>query len=223
MNVLRAAWSGAGFPALQAPTRSGRCARCSGSGEVVATRAIISKTFSGFDDWAQPNGFGICEVCAWGHATAQLRLSAHLVTRTPAMLQALERADAHSVLLAGPMDSGRALIVPLRPGRKHLLPSASWGRVTVDNAKLPWGAGDVARLHHLTDLRGRGFGSRMLTEPVPPFTVLRTLPREQWEATMHAWRQLDPWRSPDNPWLPLAVHLTTSATPRTATKETLRR
>jgi hypothetical protein len=36
--------------------------------------------------------------------------------------------------------------VPLRPGRKHLLPTATWGHVTVDDAQLPWSTTDTARL-----------------------------------------------------------------------------
>jgi hypothetical protein len=146
-------------------------------------------------------------VCSWGYATAGLRAGAHLITRTPAMVQALTRDQARAALTSA-LAADQALVVPLRPGRKHVLPDAVWGRVSVDDAHLPWGEHDAALLQLVIDLRGKGFGSRMLAEPAPPYPVLQTLPRADWQPVLQAWEQLTPWRVPDSPWLPLALHVT---------------
>lgn len=210
MDVLTAAWLAAGARPAPALTRAGRCARCSTLAELTAVRSAISKTFTGFEGWGDPGGTGLCGACAWAYTTPQLRAEPHLVTRQPVGLRRLQRTDIRAVLLTGALDPCLALVVPLRPGRKHVVPTARWGRVTVDDAVLPWGDSDAARLGELIELRGRGFGSRMLTEPAPSYHVLRRLPPDQWQPTMRAWQQLAPWRAPDSPWLPLALHVTTS-------------
>ncbi len=54
--------------------------------------------------------------------------------------------------------------------------------------------------------------SRMLTAAAPPFQVMRTLTPEQFPQVLDAWSQLEPWRQPGNPWMALAVHVTTPTT-----------
>ena len=49
----------------------------------------------------------------------------------------------------------------------------------------------------------------MLTEPAPPFPVLRRLPVGDWAGAMRDWAQLAPWRTQPSPWLDLALHVTT--------------
>jgi hypothetical protein len=208
MDVLTAAWIGSGAPVTDRATAGlGACARCGTAGDLVPARSVISRSFTGFDGWLSPAGPGLCRVCSWGYATAGLRAGAHLITRTPATVQALTRDQAGAVLTS-PLAADRALVVPLRPGRKHVLPDAVWGRVSVDDAHLPWGEHDAALLQLVIDLRGKGFGSRMLAEPAPPYPVLQTLPRGCWRPVLQAWEQLASWRAPDSPWLPLALHVT---------------
>lgn len=215
MNVLTAAWLGTGAPTTGTNADEGPCARCGLAGELVPTRSVISKSFTSFDGWSDPAGPGLCPACTWGHSSAALRSVPHLVTREPTALRKLTKQEAGTLLRAGDLGPGRALVVPLRPGRKHVLPTAIWGRVSIDDIHLPWRAQDAELLTLILELRADGFGTRMLSEPAPPFRVLQAIPSVKWQRILHIWDQLAPWRAPDNPWLPLALHLTTP----TATKE----
>lgn len=198
MDVLTAAWTAAGQPSVTT-TRvigAGPCARCRDWAEqLVATRAVISKTFTGYDTWAEPTGAGLCQACSWGYRTPSLRAQPHLVTAGPRpRLEPLDSGGL-SAALAVPVGSSSAVVVPLRRGRKHVLVTAAWGRVTVDDAHLPWTTGDAARLEAMHRLRELGFGPRMLTEPVPPWPVLRRLPGPSWQPTITDWDALRPWRA----------------------------
>jgi hypothetical protein len=132
-----------------------------------------------------------------------LRAFPHLVTVHPPSLRQLNSTRLGD-LLAVPLRPDVAVVVPLRPGRKHLLPTAVWGRVTVDDAHLPWTAADVLRFAAMRRLRARGFGSRMLHAPAPPWAVLRRLPTADRAYALDDWRTLDLWRS-RRPWFDLAV------------------
>lgn len=208
-TVLTTAWAAAHSPS-SSTSLTGCCCRCGVSGSLVPVRAVVSKVFTAFDDWVKPSGHGgLCPACAWGYQHAALRSHPHLVTRAPAALVVLDRAATFDHLAGGPIDGSIAVIVPLRPGRKHLFPSAGWGRVTLDEVHLPWTVADAELLRLVARLRGRGFGTRMLTEPAPPFPVLRRLPSHEWALTMRDWDLLDPWRTQPSPWLDLALHITT--------------
>lgn len=204
MDVLTAAWQACGQPRPAVPSRCGVCARCGCVDEhLTATRDVVSKVFTGYDAWRDPSGTGLCPACTWGHRTPELRTVAHLVTLTPLCLQQLEPA-ALAELLSVAVPADLAVVVPLRPGRKHLFPAACWGRVTVDDAQLPWTAADADRLAAMRRLRALGFGSRMLTEPAPVWAVLRQLPRHWAGQVLQDWSALDVWRS-RAPWFDLAV------------------
>lgn len=207
-TVLSAAWAAAGSPSSSS-TASGPCARCASAGALVPVKTAVSKVFTGFDDWVNPSGPGLCPPCAWGYQHPELRSRPHLVNRAPARLVALDRHCVFELLAGGPLEPTSALTVPLRPGRKHLFPGASWGRVTLDDVQLPWTAIEAQLLALVAHLRSQGFGTRMLSEPAPPFPVLRRLPAGDWTGTMRAWSQLAPWRTTPSPWLDLALHITT--------------
>ncbi|GAA1435851.1 hypothetical protein GCM10009616_34010 [Microlunatus lacustris] len=172
---------------------------------------MVSKTFTSYASWANPNGAGICTRCAWGYRTADLRLSPHLITRCPSLTR-LTKPEVATLLAGGRLDAAAALLVPLRPGRKHLIAEAGWGQVTLDDVQLPWTDRDAALLSLVIDLRSLGFGSRMLTAAAPPWPVLRRLPASSWAEVMNSWSQLQPWRAPASPWLALALHTTTTLT-----------
>lgn len=209
MNVLTAAWMGSGSPQPDNLGRRGACARCGSEAELVPVGTAISKTFTGFDGWRDVTGRGLCPPCAWGHSTATLRSNPHIVRRDPPCLAAQTRSQVAETLLAGGLPVDVAVVVPLRPGRKHILPTASWGRVNVDDTQLAWTSRESHLLTDVVDLRGAGFGSQMLREATPPFGALSKLPRHQWAAVLDAWGRLAVWRSPDNPWLALALNVTT--------------
>lgn len=213
MNVLTAAWTSSSTPDdIDASGRFGQCARCATTAGLVPTREVISKAFTGFDGWADPSGGGLCAVCAWGYSTPSLRAVPHLVSRDPAGMHELSRDGAGEFLASGPLDVDHALVVPLRPGRKHLLPTATWGRVVIDNAQLPWNVREVHLLRTVTELRALGFGSRMLTEPAPPYQVMSKLPPASWSRVLHAWDELAQWRAAASPWMALALHVTAPST-----------
>lgn len=218
MDVLTAAWVGAGSPTPHAATLTGECSHCGAQDDLVSVRSVVSKQFTGFDGWANPSGQGVCFGCAWAYSTTELRAGAHLITRDPAALAPLDRAGVAARLRSGPIGAGEALVVPMRPGRKHLLPTAVWGRISIEDIDLVWGRQEMCRLGMVDQLRAMGFGSRMLTAPAPPFQVMKTLTTPQFRQALQAWGQLEPWRQAGNPWMALAVHVTTPTT----TKESRR-
>lgn len=214
MDVLTAAYAASGTSAPETTT-SARCARCGiTSDQLTRTTQVVSKLFTAFDGWHDATGRGMCPACTWAHTAPELRQHPHLVT-TAGTARQLTRTELEHQLLAGPMPSHQALVVPLRPGRKHLLPEASWGHVTTDDARLPWTAGDITRLEALLRLRAAGFGSRMLTADAPPWPVFGRLTPEQWPPVLADWATLAPWRL-RRPWLALALHATTHPTSRSA-------
>lgn len=207
MDVLTAAWRGSGCPGSTEGTDRGVCARCGVSSTLTAVGEVVSRSFTGFDQWVEPAGSGVCPACSWVFRTPILRTANHLVTRDPVSCQQIDRGTLVA-LLHRALPASVAVVVPLRPGRKHVLPMAAWGQVAVDNAVLPWTAMHAGVLQVVIELRRAGFGSRMLQEPAPTFEVLQRLPQPRWASVMDAWRLLDPWRAPDNPWFSLALHLT---------------
>lgn len=207
-DVLAAAFTAAQPPAPPAGSADrGDCARCPASdAPLIPTRLVVSKVFTAFDGWRDPTGHGVCAACAWAYQTRSLRRWPYLVTTKPGLRQ-LTPADLGR-LLQQPLPAEVACIVPLRPGRKHLLPTAHWGRVTVDDASLTWTSADAARLAALRRLRRLGFGPRQLAEPAPAWGVLRRLPPKQRREVHHEWAVLAPWRR-SRLWFDVAVLATT--------------
>lgn len=213
-DVLTTAYAAAGCP-VTSHDLAGTCARCGteSDGLTLATgRRVISEQFTAFDGWHNPSGGrGLCQPCTWSLTAPQLRQHPHLVTRSPAaQLRQLTRRELADLLTA-PLTPAAALIVPLRPGRKYLLPEATWGHVITDDARLPWTAPDTERLAALQRLRAAGFGSRMLAADAPPWPAFRTVPADRWPQVLADWELLKPWRSRP-PWLDLALHATTTTT-----------
>ena len=210
MDVLTAAWTAAGRPLPAVPAGAGRCARCSTSSTgLTPVRQVLSTSFTGYDTWDDPGRGGLCPACTWGHTTPALRATAHHLTRTGPRLRPLSR-PALAARLGAPLSCDEALVVPLRPGRKHLLPDATWGRITLDDLTLPWTPQDVIRLQAVRRLRQAGFGSRMLTAPAPAWTVVHRLPAARRTAVMDDWSRLQVWRDRP-PLLAFALHATVPA------------
>lgn len=211
-DVVFAAWKASGSPPPTpdvSPLPPGLCARCNRLAELTRTTAAISKLFTAFDSWATPTGPGLCAPCAWGYRTPELRNKIHQVSVND--LVNLTRSEAAEILSSGAIANDSTLVVPLRPGRKHLVAEASWGTVTTDTATLPWTRHDADRLEVLLELRGAGFGSRMLAAPAPAWNVLRRHDATHWVHLLQLWTLLDPWRQRPA-WLELALHVTTTTT-----------
>lgn len=133
----------------------------------------------------------------------------HLVHRDPPSLVTLSMRGVVDALAEGQLDSATSLVVPLRPGRKHLVPAATWGQVRIDDADLSWSGQDAHRLSLLLGLRSAGFGTRMLREAAPAYQVMRAADTRRWLTITAAWAELAPWRAPDNPWMELCLRITT--------------
>lgn len=212
MNLVATAWQATGSPTPHEHSSShGTCSRCGQqTTEGTPVRAVISPQFTAFDSWVNPRGAVLCPSCTWSYTTPQLRSMAHVLTQRPGALSAISAGELCSELLTGPLMPTRAVIVPLRPRRKHLIQEAAWGHVTVDDATVTWSALDAARLQAMHRLRGYGFTRAALESPAPPYPLLRTLPPSQWGAVQTDWDILRDWRS--SPWFALGLYLTTGTT-----------
>lgn len=194
-------------PVADGGARCGRCGTQDPRRAYDRATAVISPNFTAADQWLHPTSPWLCSTCVWGYRTPALRLHPHLVHRAPVSGTVLDIATACQLLLARSLSPDSALTVPLKPGRKHLLPAARWGLVTTDDAHLPWSSADASRLHTTLRLRRHGFGTRMLADPAPAWAVLRRLPTPHQAQVLADWPQLDVWRA-RRPWLALALHLT---------------
>lgn len=210
-DVVVVAWRASGSPTPAGAMRQGVCARCGLDTLVTSTAGVVSDTFTGFDAWAHPGGPTMCAACAFAY-TPRLRSSAHQITRDPGVLEALSRTEAGCVLSGGSLSPDVAVLVPLRAGRKHLLPDARWGCVRVDDATLGWSHQDAARLRSVARLVAAGFPRGCLAEPAPPHRFLSRIPRQDWAGIFVAWDLISRWRTPASPWLALAGHLATERT-----------
>jgi hypothetical protein len=206
VDVLTAAWVAAGRPLAPSRAQPGRCARCGQVGVLTPTQDAVSGSFTGWDGWAHLAEPGLCPPCAWAYRCPVLRQQPTWVTAQPPAISH-PTLPALAALLAGPLPAGAATAVPLRPGRKHVLPSARWGMITTDDAVLPWTAGDAHRLKVMQHLRAAGFGTRMLAAHAPAFGVLRRLPPTRRAEAMDDWQALRAWRDRP-PWLHLGLRLT---------------
>ena len=186
-----------------------RCARCGRDGATTPASDVVSRSFVGYDDWAATTGL-VCPVCAWAYAgDPGLRVEIREISRDPAAMRVLSPWQAYQVLCAGPIPMGRAIVVPVRPGRKHVLPLARWGRVGADDVSIAWGTGPAQLLELVGMLRQAGVSAPALREPAPPFQVVQRAGAGAGQV-LRAWEQLRVWRSPRNPWMAVAIRVTTS-------------
>lgn len=204
-DVVRAAWKAVGAPPVvtKPSSRSGQCARCGAAGRLAATRQVVSRNFTAFSGWHDPGGFGLCNSCVWAYRHPMLRTIPHLIHRWPEMTVPLRATELRSEL-ARPLSDDRALVVPLRVGRKHPVGHAQWGRIATDDVCLSWTAEDAARLSIVDRLRTAGVTMRELHGAAPPYRVVAKLPATQLRGFLSDWNELDPWRQRPL-WLQLAA------------------
>lgn len=205
-DVVEVAWRANGSPAVVSTPPAaalGPCSRCSTEDRLAPTLSVVSRNFSSYDGWADPSGPGLCRACTWAYRNPMLRTVPHLIVRWPELLQPLDCAGL-SAVLDRPVDANSAVVVPLRPGRKHVVSGASWGHVVTDDQLLTWGSLDVARLHLVRTLRESGFSAADLHQPAPPYPMVTQLDPAQLAWVLDAWEELRPWRSRPA-WLQVAV------------------
>lgn len=207
LTPLRAAWIAAGSPTLGGPEDvSGNCARCGTSGANVPVRSVLSRSFTTFDDWLAPSEPALCAACTWGYRTTDLRSNLMQITRDPPTAGFVANAALRG-LLSSSLAEDVAVTIPSRPGRKHVLPHALWGTVTLDDLPLPWSRGDGERLRIVEDLRGRGAPASTLQESTPPWRMVAMTDPAARADLLTAWAALDPWRR-SKPWMTVAVLVT---------------
>lgn len=215
-----AAWLAAGPPGAGIdPDHEGECARCRRHGALVKSHRVVSTQFTGYDTWSRPDGRGLCPSCTWVYREKRLRARPHLITREPSSLieLTLPQLRAH---LSAPLNADQALSAPLRAGRRHVLPTATWGRVCVDGTPIPWTPTDAALIEVVERLRGRGISWRAFSDPTPPWAPLSRLPGEDQAKTLSDWQELAPWRDPTRAlWLRLALLATTPGSVMSTSKE----
>ena len=213
-DPVRAAWAAAGHPAPPPGGRrsAGRCARCSTVDELETTSRVVSDRFTGWDSWADPSGTGLCPACAWAYREPQLRKSSSVVRRDPPGIEFVDLTGLRKAL-AAPVPAGVAVVATLNVGRKHVLPSAEFGRVCVDGVVISWSDEDVKRLAIMEELRRAGVSYLALAEPAPPWKVIAALPAAGRARLLELWDRLDPWRQA-RPWFDLGVSATTFAAKR---------
>lgn len=205
-DVIPVAWRAVGSPPLDLQTVAGGwCGRC-GSGQAqYATSAVVSRSFTAYDGWRDPSGGGLCGSCAWAYRTPLLRTLPHLITRSP--VGRVETLGSPGLLreLSRPVDTERAVTVPLRPGRKHLLTDAGWGTVTTDDGSLQWTSDDAHDLGIARQLVKLGVSARALAAPAPPYATLGALAPDRVSTVLRLWPALDRWRQRQRPWLAAAL------------------
>ena len=205
-DVVAAAWA-ANPPPPPPPPPQGHCGRCGQTQPVWPAHQALSPNFSAYDTWTSPSHRWLCAACTWAYTTPALRSTTHRITTT-ATLQSLTRTQALDLLRSHPLTSDEALVMPLRPGRRHLLPTAPWGHITTDPGPIPWTSTDTHLLTEYAALRQRGFTPADLASRAPDFKRLQRCGGPDLAGTLNLWKRLDPWRCPDSPWLAIASHVT---------------
>lgn len=185
------------------------CGRC-GRRQCVTTpcRQAVSRKFTMFDDWVSPGG-DLCQVCAWGLSGAGLRSTVMAVES--GLVRDLDGVDL-AALLSRPLSDQTAVVLPLRPGRKHLLPAARWGHVVVDDVAVRWGAGEVVLRAEMAWLRSRDFSVAMIHDGNPDVGLLRRIPTPEIADVLDALDRVRRWRH--SPHWQIAVRASTSSSTR---------
>lgn len=209
LTVSEACWRAAGAPAPSVPETRALpgpvgCARCGGPLEVrTLTSRVVSKRFTDWDHWRTPGGRWVCAACAWIFTTDSLRRQMREVTATPSSRE-LSPVGLHHRLMSG-VPASTAVILPLKPGRKHLIAHAEWGKVCVDDAVVSWTKSCADRLEAMTRLREFGFSVRQLKSHSPTYQVMIDIQPGLWPQIMTEWGLLDSWRQDNNPYWEIAV------------------
>lgn len=197
LDVARAAWLASGAaPGDQSTTAC--CARCGRAEVSVTVRATVARTFTDFEGWSMPSGRHLCAGCAWIYRTRILRTGIHRVTTAPALTSLTSAGLAASLNI--PVSSSAAIVIPLRPGRKHVLAQARWGHVCIEDLQLKWTHTSTIRLAAMTRLRRAGFTAGDLALPSPAHSILTTLPASSWSEVFADWDTLGPWRASPPYW-----------------------
>lgn len=183
------------------------CARCADAAGIVKVSDVVSRNFTAWDTWQDIDANYLCRACTWGYRTRDLRadtlLASWRVDRP--LLRRLEGSELFALLRCEPLEAQSLISLPLRAGRRHVLPVARFGHVCVDGTNITWSHGDARRLELVQQLRTDGVSWRAFTEPAPPWRAVSTSPEPT--RIMDAWDELSAWRA-SGVWLEAALAAT---------------
>jgi len=148
-------------------------------------------------------------VCAWGLGGAGLRSS--ILEIRPGQVRELDAATL-AELLSHPVTEQTAVVLPLRPGRKHLLPEARWGHVVVDDVAVRWGGAEVILRAEMAWLRARDFSVSMIHDGTPDVGILRRIPTDELADVLESLERVRRWRR--SPQWQVAVRASTISSTR---------
>ncbi|MFW0787935.1 hypothetical protein AAFP35_25850 [Gordonia sp. CPCC 206044] len=175
---------------------------------MITATQVVSRKFTDAESWVY-GGDWLCAACAWAYSTAELRRTVYLVDQHRPARTLVERPTLGQRLAAGALAADQMAVIPVR-GRRHILPTARWGHVCTDDTQLRWDDAAVDLLDALRWLRALpGMRAAMLADPVPPITVMRTTPTDQWPALLDRWEALQAWRTHPGAWWDAAIALST--------------
>lgn len=202
--------AGVESPVVDDVAVGGPCARCGSPSGRISVADVVSRVFTGTDSWIHPAGRSLCGVCAWAYSAPRVREAIRCVSRAPAAVRELTLAQAYAQLSGGGLEASLALVIPIRPGRRHLLPQAQWGRIVTDHGCFTWSSTDADRLLAVHRLHGAGIPAAALMGAAAPWLVIdRARSSGQLAQTLNDWELLKPWRAGSmHPWLALAQRLT---------------
>lgn len=173
---------------------------------MIPVGEVVSRKFTAWDTWSAIDADLLCPPCAWSYRAPRLRSQTLLITcdRDSPSSTALDPAGLREAL-TGPLPLHITVSLPLRAGRKHVLPVAALGQVCVDGTNIAWSLGDAHRLNLVAHLRSVGVPSRAFYGLVPPWGALSH--SKDPARVLDSWTELEPWRA-SRVWLEVALAAT---------------
>ena len=210
--VSIAVYSAAGSPRphSQLSYSAGLCGMCGRQEESAPAKDYVSKNFGSWGEIAvdaDRGGRFLCAPCGWALRESDLRYKASIITADPSLTYP-GQSDLQQILLAGPLPSTTAVMVPVS-GKKAIILSAKFGMVASDFGSMHWQHGHSQALKSMLRLREIGFKESGFIEPLPPMVTLMGLDRDQRMESQRLWQALATVRQ-DRTFLPLAIRISRS-------------
>lgn len=187
------------------PTGQRTCGACRRDHDCVPAGQVLSANFGTWDDIVPSvDGRWLCPSCVWAYTNADLRRGNLVVTTAPSVERPVP--SRLRALLSSPIPPTTAVVVPVG-GKRSLVPTAQWGKLTFDGGTIPWSAKHARLMHTAAQLRDWGAHEKSLQLPSPPMAMMDALPIETHSDVRALWRSFDPARN-DDLLFPLMCRLT---------------
>lgn len=190
------------------------CSHC--GNHVTALRPlaeVVSNKFTGWDHYGTtPQHVLVCCRCEWAFAGDRVRTHAWVITapgrRPGAALAAHRDAAGFIASLTSPLPDDACMVLPTL-GRRHAMPYAQWGCVSLDGRPLPWGHAAAQAARHVRRLDLLEVPLAAVFDPAPPTAVLVAAPPSRRSEILQIWEHLEPWRL-DRDYLTVAIRCAAS-------------